>query len=453
MFPENFIWGTGTSCYQIEGGAGEAGKGLSVWDEYSHIPGKIFEGHNGDVSCDHYHRYKADVAMMAEMGLKSYRFSVSWTRILPEGTGRVEPEGIEFYRNLIMELLKYKIEPYMTIYWWDYPAALTRKGGWLNPDSPVWFEEYTRVVVSAFGDLVKNYTTINEPQMLMGNTFVIPNLAPGVKMADGDVIRMAHNMMLGHGRAVQVIRELVPDAKAGVVLASDPAIPDAADIAHLEGARKFYFRAGRDIKELTFGLSWYADPMMLGTYPEEGLSLFGQYLPKTWEKDLKTIHQRLDFQGHNIYCGQPVMMNEDGETVVKQRRAGYATTALGWGIDPESLYWGPKFLYERYKTPVIITENGIALPDRICLDGKVHDPLRIDFHNRYLLELERAVAEEIPILGYFAWSLMDNYEWCSGFSKRFGFVYIDFQTLERVKKDSFYWYQKVIKSNGAVLKV
>lgn len=451
MFNNHFIWGAGTSAYQVEGAAHEDGKGISVWDEYSQIPGKILEGHRGDTACDHYHRYKEDVAMMAEMGLRAYRFSVSWTRILPNGTGRTEPGGIAFYRNLIMELLKHNIEPYLTLYWWDYPAALMRKGGWLNPSSPEWFEEYTRVAVSAFGDLVKNYMTMNETQMLMGNTFVVPKLAPGVKMADGDVIRMTHHMLLGHGRAVRAIRELVPDARTGVVLASDPAIPDKPDARNIEGAREFYFRPGRNIAELSFGLSWYADPMMLGTYPDEGLSLFGRYLPDTWEKDMETIHQVLDFQGHNIYCGQPVMQDEQGITVMKPREPGHPMTAMGWGIDPEAMYWGPRFLYERYKTPVIITENGLALPDRVCLDGKVHDPLRIDFHYRYLLELERAVKEGIPVLGYFAWSLMDNFEWCSGYSKRFGFVYVDYQTLKRVKKDSFYWYKGVMESNGASL--
>ena len=451
MFKKDFVWGAAASAYQVEGGAYEDGKGLSVWDEFCRQPGRIYEGHTGDVACDQYHRFKEDVALMAEMGLKAYRFSLSWTRILPDGCGRVEKRGVQYYRNLIAELKKYNIAPYVTLFHWDYPAALMRRGGWLNPDSPRWFEEYVRVVAEELGDCVKDFFTFNEPEMMFGNTFVTTNLAPGYRMADGDVIRMIHNMLLAHGRAVQVLRKMIPGVRVGVVLCSDPAIPEHDDPASIAAAEKFYFKAGDDIESLSFGLSWYSDPMMLGAYPEDGLRNFGQYLPSGWQEDMKTICQPLDYYGHNVYSGAPVRLNENGDAVPRERPIGYPKTALGWAIDPESLYWGPYFWYKRYKTPVILTENGLSCHDAVSLDGKAHDPNRIDYLNRYLLQLRRAAEDGVDILGYFQWSLLDNFEWAKGYAERFGIVYVDYETQRRIRKDSSYWYQHVIETNGESL--
>lgn len=451
MFKKEFVWGAATSAYQIEGGAYEDGKGISVWDEFCKQEGRVYQGHTGEVACDHYHRYKEDVALMGQMGLKAYRFSISWTRILPDGVGRVEPRGVQFYRDLVAELKKYGITPYATLYHWDYPAALMRQGGWLNPASPAWFEEYVRVAARELGDCIQNFITFNEPQMMFGNTFVTTNLAPGVRMADGDVIRMIHNMLLAHGRAVRALRELVPGARVGVTHCSDPAIPQTGKAAEIEAARKFYFRAGEGMEELAFGLSWYSDPMMLGSYPADGLAQFGQYLPRGWQKDMQTICQPLDYYGHNIYSGVPVMQNAAGEAVPRPRPAGWPKTALGWYIDPDALYWAAKFLYERYKTPVVITENGMGCHDVISLDGKIHDPNRTDYLHRYLLGLRRAAAEGADVMGYFAWSLLDNFEWAKGYDERFGLVYVDYATQRRVRKDSSYWYQTVIETNGESL--
>ncbi len=448
MFRKDFIWGAATSAYQIEGGAYEDGKGLSVWDEFCRQEGRIREGHTGDTACDHYHRFREDVALMAEMGLKAYRFSLSWTRIMPDGCGRVEKRGVRFYRDLIRELQKYGIKPYVTLFHWDYPAQLMRKGGWLNPDSPLWFEEYARVVAEELGDCVKDFITFNEPEMMFGNTFVETNLAPGYRMSDADVIRMIHNMLCAHGRAVKVLREKVPDARVGVTLCSDPVIPTQTDPKSLELAEKFYFRAGDDIKSLTFGLSWYSDPMMLGRYPEDGLAKFSCYLPENWQEDMKTICQPLDYYGHNVYSGEPVEIDEKGKVAVRKRPVGHPRTALGWPIDPQALYWGPYFWYRRYKTPVIVTENGLSCHDVVSLDGKVHDPNRIDYLNRYLQQLRRAAADGVDILGYFQWSLMDNFEWASGYTERFGLVYVDYENQKRIRKDSSFWYQQVIEANG-----
>lgn len=453
MFRNDFIWGAGASAYQIEGAAYEDGKGLSVWDEFSKIPGKVFEGHTGDVASDHYHRYKEDIAFMKELGIHSFRMSLSWTRIMPEGTGRVERRGVEHYRDVIKELKKNGIRPFLAIFVWDYPAALWRRGGWLNPESPRWFEEYTRVVAEEFGDLLEGeyITTFNEPEMMFGNTFVTGNLAPGVMMGEGDVIRMIHNMLIAHGLSVKVLREKIPTAKVGITLCSDPVIPPDLKPETLEACRNFYFKAGEDIKSLTFGLSWYNDPVCLGTYPADGLKRFGSYLPEGWEQDMELICQPLDWLGHNLYTGIHADVSEDGQVSVRPNPVGFPQTQYGWTIYPECMYWGPRNLYERYHLPIFLTENGMACHDFVALDGEVHDPNRIDYTNRYLLELKRAAEDGIDIRGYFHWSLLDNYEWASGFSLRFGLIYVDYQTCKRTPKDSFWWYQKVIESNGACL--
>lgn len=453
MFRNDFIWGAGASAYQIEGAAYEDGKGLSVWDEFSKIPGKVFEGHTGDVASDHYHRYKEDIALMKELGIHSFRMSLSWTRIMPEGTGRVERRGVEHYRDVIKELKKNGIRPFLAIFVWDYPAALWRRGGWLNPESPRWFEEYTRVVAEEFGDLLEGeyITTFNEPEMMFGNTFVTGNLAPGVIMSESDVIRMIHNMLIAHGLSVKVLRENIPTAKVGITLCSDPVIPPDLKPETLEACRKFYFKAGEDIQSLAFGLSWYNDPVCLGTYPADGLERFGRYLPEGWEQDMELICQPLDWLGHNLYTGVHADVSEEGEVSVRPNPVGFAQTQYGWTIYPECMYWGPRNLYERYHLPIFLTENGMACHDFVALDGEVHDPNRIDYTNRYLLELKRAAEDGIDIRGYFHWSLLDNYEWASGFSLRFGLIYVDYQTCKRTPKDSFWWYQKVIESNGACL--
>ncbi len=449
-FDKDFVWGAATSSYQIEGAAYEDGKGLSIWDEFCKEPDRIFEGHTGDVACDHYHRYLEDVALMAEMGLKAYRFSISWLRVMPSGTGAINEKGLAFYSELVDALLRHGITPYVTLFHWDYPAALQQRGGWLNPESPAWFEAYTEAVVGALGDRVKHWVTLNEPQMVVGNAFLYPNMAPGIKMTERDAVRMIHHLLLAHGRSVQAIRRLCADSAVGYAPCSGPAIPVGQGERDVEAARQYYF-ATDGLDKLAWGVTWYSDPVLLGRYPADGLALYERYLPDTWRDDLRTIHQPLDFYGQNLYSGDLVARGEDGKPVLAKRPPGYAKTAIDWPVDPQCLYYGPKFLYERYQLPIVITENGMSCHDTVSLDGQVHDPNRIDFLHRYLLELRRAAADGVKISGYFQWSLMDNFEWGKGYHERFGLIYVDFATQRRILKDSAAWYRQVMETNGECL--
>lgn len=450
-FPKSFLWGTATASYQIEGAAFEDGRGYTVWDDFCRTPGKVFSMHNGDVACDHYHRYKEDVKMMADLGIQAYRFSIAWSRILPEGKGEVNQKGIDFYNRLIDELLKYHIKPCLTLFHWDLPFALHRLGGWQNPRIVDWFAEYAAVVAKAFGDRVKFFMTFNEPQCFVGLGHVTGEHAPGNLLSRRSVLEMAHHVMMAHGKAVQAIRSLVPDVRLGYAPTSNPAIPATDSPQDVEAARKAYF-AVEDKPDYMWSVSWWSDPVLLGRYPEDGLKIFAGDMPDFKPEDLKIMNQPLDFYGQNIYNGYVVKDDGMGGYKALERPAGYPRTGNGWPVVPESLYWGPRFLYERYKKPVIITENGCCSADVVSLDGKVHDPGRVDFYHRYLLELQRAIEDGVRIDAYFAWSVMDNFEWAKGYSDRFGLVYVDYATQERIWKDSAYWYREVIRSNGENLK-
>lgn len=446
-FKKDFVWGAATASYQIEGGAFEDGRGLSVWDQFSHTPGKVYHDHNGNVACDHYHRFRDDVKMMAEMGIRNYRFSVAWPRILPEGTGQVNEKGVAFYNALIDELLANGIRPFMTLFHWDYPTPLQERGGWANPDSVRWFADYVAVCARAFGDRVKDFLTLNEPPCFIGLGYKTGGHAPGFMLPDFATIPMSHHVMQAHGEAVRVLRALVPDCRIGYAPNGSVPIPVTNDAADVEAARRRYFEVDRD--QWIWSVSWWSDPVMLGRYPEEGLKHFEAYLPKGWEKDLPGMHEPLDYYAQNIYYGMMCRAadNEKGWEEVKLP-TGHAKTAVNWPVTPDALYWGPKFLYERYKTPILITENGMAANDVVSLDGKVHDPERQDFMHRYLRAYKRAAEDGIDLAGYFAWSLMDNYEWEKGYAERFGMVYVDYQTQQRIVKDSAWWYQDIMKHNG-----
>ena len=450
-FREDFVWGAATSAYQIEGAVKEDGEGEHIWDVYTKEPGKIFEGHTGEVACDHYHRYKEDVQIMKEIGLKGYRFSIDWSRVLPEGTGRVNEKGIEFYDHLIDELLANDIESYITMYHWELPYELYKRGGWMNPQIVEWFGEYAKLLAERFSDRVKYFFTLNEPQCFVGLGFLNGEHAPGVKAPVRDTFEMAHNVLKAHGRAVQMLRaharQPLMIGYAPTASMRYPATEKAEDI---EAARKALFSLPADVKNWHWNVTWWSDPILLGKYPEEGLAKYEPYLPKITAEDMRLISQPIDMYGQNIYNGQCVRMGEDGEPENVTRYEGFPKTAIDWPVTPECLYWGPKFLYERYQKPLYITENGLSCHDVISLDGKVHDPNRIDFLARYLHELKRA-AGEIDLRGYFQWSLIDNFEWAKGYSERFGLVYVDYPTQKRILKDSAYWYQKIIKENGRKL--
>ena len=449
-FPKNFIWGTATSSYQIEGAVTEDGKGRSIWDDFTRVPGKILDGSSGDVACDHYHRFREDVKLMAEMGIKNYRFSICWPRVLPEGTGRVNPAGIQFYSDLVDCLLAHGIRPFVTLFHWDLPSALHHKGAWLNDEMPEWFAEYTRVVAQALGDRVKDYFTINEAQCVIGSSYVSCELAPGIPHTTPDIIRMTHNLLKAHGRAVQVLREVVPDAKVGYAPCGSVAVPATDSPEDVEAARQQYFGVPDASTAIGWNISWFSDPVCLGRYPEEGLRHYGQYLPDGWEQDMALIAQPLDFYAQNIYQGQLYRAGANGPEPVPFP-VGQPRTAIGWPVIPDCLYWGVKFLYERYKLPILITENGMSCHDTVSLDGQVHDPNRIDFIHRYLLALKKAIDEGAEVQGYFYWSFWDNFEWAKGYQERFGLVHVNYQTQERIPKDSCRWYKTVMETNGGNL--
>ncbi|MDO4620486.1 MAG: GH1 family beta-glucosidase [Lachnospiraceae bacterium] len=450
-FRSDFMWGAATSAYQIDGAVTGTGKGLQIWDVFSKQPGRVYEGHTGDIACDHYHRFREDVKIMKELGLKAYRFSVDWSRVLPEGTGRVNEEGITFYQELIDALLESEIEPFITLYHWELPYELHKRGGWLNPEIAEWFGAYAALVADRFSDRVKNFFTLNEPQCFVGLGYLSGIHAPGLKCNYRDTFEIAHNVLRAHGRAVQ---ELRAHAHQPIIIGYAPTsgacYPETEKQEDIEAARQMYFALPEIGERWTWNVTWWSDPVFFGSYPEEGLARYEQYLPKITDEDMKLISQPIDIYGQNIYNGHCVRMGADGKPEIAERKAGFPKTSIGWPVTPECLQWAPRFLYERYKTPIYITENGMACHDVVSLDGKVHDPNRIDFLTRYLSELKKA-ADVADIRGYFQWSLLDNYEWAAGYSERFGLVYVDFETQQRILKDSAFWYRDLIRENGAGL--
>ena len=447
-FAKDFVWGAATSSYQIEGTGRDSGKGQNIWDVFTKEPGRVYEGHTGDIACDHYHRFREDVAYMKELGLKGYRFSIDWSRVLPEGTGKVNEKGIDFYNALIDELLEQGIEPYITLYHWELPYEIYKRGGWMNPEIVEWFGQYARLVAERFSDRVKYFFTLNEPQCFVGLGFLQGCHAPGVKAPLRDTFEMAHNALKAHGRAVQMLRAYgKQNVQIGYAPTSGMCYPEKETPKDIEAARKALFALPDDLSNWTWNVSWWSDPVILGKYPEEGMKKYEKYLPVITDEDMKLISQPIDFYGQNIYNVRCIRMGTDGRPEEVRRPAGFPKTATNWPVTPEALYWGPKFLYERYRKPIYITENGMACHDTVSKDGKVHDPNRIDFLARYLKNLKRA-AEEIDIRGYFQWSLMDNFEWDKGYAERFGIIYVDFETQERIWKDSAYWYRDLIHRNG-----
>lgn len=454
-FPKTFAWGTATASYQVEGAAAEDGRGPSVWDVFSRRPGAVFEGHTGDVACDHYHRFKEDVALMKKLGVRSYRFSISWSRVLPQGTGAPNPKGLDFYSRLVDELGAAGIDPMCTLFHWDYPQELYKKGGWLNRDSAGWFSDYATVVADKLSDRVKVWVTQNEPQCFIGMGHRDGIHAPGDKLKDPEYLTAAHNGMRAHGRAVQALRARAKDpknTKIGYVLATQVTQP-ATDLAEdIEAARWAIFSV-RDRHQ--WNNSWWTDPVLLGRYPEDGVKLYGKDMPAVTAKtaDLEEMKQPLDFLGLNIYKADTWRQAaQGGKPEQVPVPPGYPRSGVDWQpITPAALYWGPRFFYDRYRLPVSITENGLPTRDQLFLDGKVHDPQRIDYMHRVLLELARAIRDGIPVTGYYAWSLLDNYEWADGYKQRFGLVYVDYQTQRRIPKDSFEWYRQVIASSGRTL--
>jgi len=451
-FPQDFAWGAATSAYQIEGAWNEDGKGPSVWDQMCHHrPERIWRRETGDVACDHYHRYREDVALMKEIGLKAYRLSLSWSRILPEGTGNPNPAGLDFYRRLMDELLGAGITPWVTLFHWDLPLALYHRGGWLNRDCVEWFGDYTEVVVKALGGQVKHWITMNEPSIFVNLGHFVGVNAPGDKLPLAPVLRIMHHVLMAHGRSVQAIRAITPQpARVGYAPTSGARIPATDSAADIEAARRCYFQV--DTQSPTH-LALWTDPVFLGKYPDEAQATLGDAMPKATDGEMKLIAQPLDFIGYNCYTGERVRAGEQGAPEIVPFEPGNAMATLSWlQLAPESLYWSARFLTERYgKLPYVVTENGFSGHDWVHLDGKVHDPARIDYTHRNLLGLRRAASEGIPVGGYFHWSVMDNFEWHEGYRERCGLIHVDYRTQTRTLKDSAYWYREVIRTNGANL--
>lgn len=447
-FKEDFVWGVATASFQIEGAYNEDGRGPDIWGDWCSTKSNIFEGHNGDIACDHYHRYKEDVALMKSMGIKAYRFSIAWARIFPEGIGKINQKGVDFYHNLIDELTDNGIQPYVTLFHWDLPLALADKGGWLNNESPNWFGEYARFFGKEYGDKVKHIITFNEPQCTIGLGLQQGIHAPGLKLNPREVLKAAHNLLKAHGMAIKALREECPSVLLGIAPTCGVALPVTESDEDIKIARERYFDILPLNQAYVWSVSLFLDPIVLGDYPPKYYELYKEYLPEITKKDLELISQPLDFLGQNIYNGYEVSKSKDGEYSYPKHKVGFDHTDMAWPITPDALYWGPKFLYERYKLPFYITENGLACHDIVSLDEKVHDPNRIDFLNRYLLSYSRASQEGVDIRGYFQWSLLDNFEWAEGYSKRFGLVHVDYETQKRTIKDSGYWYKEVIQTNG-----
>ncbi len=446
-FTSDFMWGCASAAYQIEGAYNEDGRGMSIWDIHSLNKDVVAYNENGNVACDHYHRYKEDVQLFKQLGIKYYRFSISWTRVLPNGIGEVNEKGLQFYIDLVDELLSNGIEPIVTLHHWDYPYELYKLGGWMNPASPEWFEYYTKIIVDALSDKVKYWITINEPQCIVGCGYYTGTHAPFVHASIIDMITMSHNILLSHGRAVKYIRE---NAKISPQIGYAPTGPSFVPEDDSEEAIEEARLKTMSMKNSGFfAITWWSDPIFLGKYPDDAYELFGEAMIKPSEEDMKLISQPLDFYAVNIYYSSSI--RGDGSTYETNSFQGAPKSTMNWRVDEIVMYWSCKFLYERYKTPILISENGIANIDWVGLNGKVEDPQRIDYISRYLLCINKAMEEGIPVIGYMYWSAIDNFEWACGYDKRFGMIYVDYQTQKRTIKESGHWYKQLIESNGEVL--
>lgn len=444
-FPKDFLWGVACAAYQCEGAWNEDGKGRNIWDDFCHDPTArhIKDGSSGDVACDSYHRYKEDVALMKAHGVQAYRFSVSWARVIPDGDGPVNEKGLAFYDNLVNELIAAGIRPLITLYHWDLPSALQQRGGWLNRQTAEIFGRYARVIAQRFAGRVHTYMTINEPQCVTKLGYGTGEHAPGWKLSDGDLALIYHNLCLAHSEAQRQIKAVCPQAQVGIVPCGRLCYPREDTPENREAA----FRASFDLsRDWTFTHNIVLDSLIFKGYDPSAAPVlrdFAQTIdPADWEK-----METPDFIGLNIYHGE--MVDENGHPV--PRAFGAPLTAFKWSITPEVLRFGPEQIHRRYGLPIYITENGLSCSDHVHLDGQVHDPDRIDFLHRYLLELEKAVDEGVPVKGYLQWSFLDNFEWAWGYLERFGLVYVDYSTGTRIPKDSARWYARVMETNGGCL--
>lgn len=440
-FPHGFIWGTATAAYQIEGAWNEDGKGESIWDRFCRIPGNVQDGDRGDIACDHYHRYRDDIKLMKTLSLNAYRFSIAWPRIFPQGKGRINQRGLDFYERLVDELFDAGIEPFVTLYHWDLPQALQEEGGWANRDTVGYFKDYAAQVSKGLGDRVHYWITHNEPWVTSFAGHHLGILAPGIKSLP-TALKVSHHLLLSHGEAVAVLRDNGDEkTRLGITLNLSPAHPASESKEDKEAAKRFDGYLNR----------WFLDPIYKGCYPEDMMSVYGDKAPKIRAQDLERISAKIDFLGVNYYSRQVIKADakDDFLGLKPVEPADTEYTEMDSEIYPAGLYKILKRIHNDYDAPLIyITENGAAFSDKIDKNGQVNDKSRIKYLKSHFLQAHKAIEDGVKLSGYFVWSLMDNFEWALGYSKRFGLIYVDYPTQKRIIKASGWMYKKVIEKKG-----
>jgi beta-glucosidase len=441
-FPDGFLWGVGTASYQVEGAVHEAGRGPSIWDTFSHVPGNTFNGDNGDIADDFFHRYREDIQIMRGLGLKTFRFSIAWPRVFPNGTGVPNPQGLDFYNRLVDALLEAGIQPFCTLYHWDLPQALQDKGGWENRDTAKAFADYAGYTAGKLSDKVKHFMTMNEMRTFVEKGYAQGSHAPGLKLDAKQVAQLNHYVVLGHGLAVRAIRaQATPDTKVGIADNVNATTPVIESREHIEAAHK----AMREENAM------FLTVVQEGRYTDQYLRRLGANAPTFTAEEMEIIGSPMDFTGINIY--QPTYVRADDSELgyaVVPPPSSYPHMLSPWlNIGPGAIYWGPKLVGELWKVKdMYVIENGASSADHLTSDGAVYDTDRIMFLRSYLSELQRAVSDGVPIRGYFLWSILDNFEWAEGYEKRFGIIYVDFATQKRTPKLSASFYQRVIQQNA-----
>jgi beta-glucosidase len=433
-FPDSFLWGTASSSYQTEGAWKEEGKGESIWDRFVHTPGNVKNGDTGDVACDHYHLYKKDVALMKTLGIQAHRFSISWPRVLPKGKGEINRAGLVFYNRLVDELLEAGIEPWVCLYHWDLPQALQEEGGWANRNIVQYFADYAGLMARELGDKVKRWLIFNEPRCAAWLGHLTGIHAPGIRNL-ATALQASHHLLLAQGKAIQTLREINPDFEIGTILDINAVQPITDDAKDQKAANYFDELWNR----------WFLDPVVKGKYPPLAARLGHEP-----EEDMDLIRQPLDFLGVNYYRRELAAYNPlDPSVRAKLIRKNTPVTEMGWEIYPNGLYEVLTRLKREYGNPVLyVTENGVAFEDNVRRNGEVQDDDRIGFLRDHMLAAYRAITEGVRLKGYFVWTIMDNFEWAEGYSKRFGLVRTNYETLERTPKKSYFWYKQVIENNG-----
>jgi beta-glucosidase len=437
-FPRDFFWGAASAAYQVEGAVLEDGRGESIWDRFAATPGKVQNGDSGDVACDSYHRYPQDIQLMRELGLNTFRFSIAWPRIVPDGRGRPNVAGLDFYDRLVDELLANQLEPFVTLYHWDLPQALEERGGWPARETVDAFEEYVGIVAGRLGDRVRYWITQNEPWVISWLGYGWGFHAPG-RTSDADALAAAHHVLLAHGRAVEVLRREAPGSSVGIALDLVPAHPATDTPADRDAA----------FESDGFRNRWFLDAVFRGEYPADMLERYASILPTIEEGDMRTIAAPLDFLGVNYYTRAILRADPSDAKPVPVDPEGVQRTTMGWEVYPDGLFELLVRLRDDYELPpLFITENGAAFADD-RRNGSVDDPDRISYLEQHIDAVARAIEEGVPVRGYFVWSLLDNFEWAYGYSKRFGIVYVDYETLDRVPKASYRWYRDFIAAQRA----